>query len=270
MNNIAFRTVARLQLALSMLLAASVVWAYTTYRPVMGQFLDATAASIVSTTKVIALVAETVQAQDILLDDTQKLIKSMRQGLTDFPAAALINANLPQRISEQMQRTAGILGRTGTSISALGDNLMFSVPTRVELDGIRPSFVMNRPLENQATTIKQLAIDMKTYAAALQAEAATIAKDGQSLVNNIVDSRNQSIKLLDDSEKVLKDVRTQALPNAVAELRSASEQLVSVSSGISMAGNLPLALLVVGLLLAAWCFLNSLSVLHLYSIQGSK
>ena len=86
----------------------------------------------------------------------------------------------------------------------------------------------------------------------------------------IVDTSNQAIKLLDSSEMAVKRLRSQALPNAVAELRSTSEQLVSVSSQISMAGNVPLALLIVGLLLAGWCFFNSVSVLHLYSLYDRK
>ncbi len=135
---------------------------------------------------------------------------------------------------------------------------------------IRPLLVMTRPLEAQGTAMKLTASDLKASASSLQALSTSITRDGQNMANAIVASSNQAIKLLDDSERVLTHVRSQALPNAVAELRSTSEQLVSVSSGISMAGNLPLAMLTVGLLLAGWCFLNSISVLHLYTIQDRK
>jgi len=236
----------------------------------MGQFLDSAAASIVSTTRVIALTAETVQANDILLDDTQALLKTTRQLLEEFRATALNNASLAPKYAEGMQGIAGLLGSAATSFSAIGDGLNFSVPTRIEWEGIRPSLVMTRPLETQGTAMKRTASDLKASASSLQALSTSIARDGQNMAKAIVASSNQAIKLLDDSEIVLKRIRSQALPNAVAELRSASEQLVSVSSGISMAGNLPLALLAVGLLLAGWCFLNSVSVLHLYSIQNRK
>lgn len=268
MKNIAFRTVAWFQLAVSVALAASVIWTYTAYRPVLGQFLDRAAVSIVSTTKVIALTAETVQANDILLGDTQALLKSTRQLIEEFRATALNNASLAPKYAEGMQAIASLLGSAANSFSAIGDGLMFSVPTRVELDGIRPSFLLTRPLETQATAMKRSATDINAIATSLQALATSMAKDGQNMAKAIVDTSTQAIKLLDDSERVLKGIRSQALPNAVAELRSAADQVASVSSGISMAGNLPLALLAVGLLLAGWSFLNSLSVLHLYSIQG--
>jgi hypothetical protein len=197
-------------------------------------------------------------------------LKTTRQLIEEFRATALNNASLAPKYAEGMQGIAGLLGSAGTFFSSIGDGLNFSVPTRIEWEGIRPLLVMTRPLEAQGTAMKLTASDLKASASSLQALSTSITRDGQNMANAIVASSNQAIKLLDDSERVLKHVRSQALPNAVAELRSTSEQLVSVSSGISMAGNLPLAMLTVGLLLAGWCFLNSISVLHLYTIQDRK
>lgn len=118
--------------------------------------------------------------------------------------------------------------------------------------------------------MKQTAADLNASAASLQILATSIAKDGPNMAKATVDTSNQAIKLLDSSEMALKRLRSQALPGAVAEMRAASAQLSSVSSGINIATNLPLGMLVVGLLLAGWCLFNSLSVLHLYSIQGRK
>lgn len=270
MKSIVFRASAWLQLAFSMALAASVIWAYSTYGTALDQSLHSAAETIVSATKVIALTAESVQANDALLDDTQALMKSTRRLVEELRSTAQNNASLAPRYAEGMQGIAGLLGRAGNSFSTIGDGLMtFSLPT-VERDGIRPSFGKTHPLESQGAAMKQTAADLNASAASLQILATSIAKDGPNMAKATVDTSNQAIKLLDSSEMALKRLRSQALPGAVAEMRAASAQLSSVSSGINIATNLPLGMLVVGLLLAGWCLFNSLSVLHLYSIQGRK
>jgi ABC-type transporter Mla subunit MlaD len=222
---------------------------------------------MVSTAKVIAMTAETVQANDKLLDDAQALMKSTRQLVEELRGAALNNAALAPKYAEGMQGVAGLLGTAANSFAALGDGLMFSVPTKVELDGIRPTVVMTRPLESQGTAMKRTASDLNASAVGLQALSTSIARDGQNMAKAIVDTSNKAIKLLDDSEMMVKRIRSQDLPSAVAELRGAAEQLDSLSSQFDMADNLPHRLLAVGLLLAVWCFFNSLGQLRLHSLH---
>ena len=59
------------------------------------------------------------------------------------------------------------------------------------------------------------------------------------------------------------------MPQAIAEMKSASESLHSASRQVNLAGHLGLVLLIAGLLLSGWCFLNSLSVLHLTRSQSN-
>ncbi len=265
-----FKAVAWLQLACSLFLAAAVIWAYTEYRPITGEFLRATSAAILSTSKVVTLTAETIHGNEMLLEDTQKLLKSTRTLIQEFRTSATSNAALVPQYAEGMRSVANLLGNAGHSFSSIGEGLMFSVPTRIEMDGIRPSLVMSRPLENQATTLKRSAMDLKTSATSIQALATTIEKDGQNLLKATVETSNQAIKIMEDSEGVLKQLRSQALPNAVDELKATSGQLASISSNIDLAEKVPLALLIIGLILSGWCFLNSLSVLHLQSMQSNR
>lgn len=270
MTQIIFKAIAWAQLICSVFLAAAVIWAYTAYRPLAGEFLRATSAAILSTSKVVTLTAETIHGNEALLDDSQKLLKSTRTLIEAFRATAASNAALVPQYAEGIGGVARLLGNAGNSLYAIGDGLMFSVPTRIEMDGIRPSFVMSRPLEGQAVTLKRSASDLKASADSLQTLSTTVAKDGQNLLKATVETSNQAIKIMEDSELVLKQLRSQALPEAVAELKATSSQLASISSSIDLAEKVPLAFLVIGLILAGWCFLNSLSVLHLQSIQDRK
>ena len=270
MTNALFRALAWLQLALSVALLACVAWAYAQFGMSLGQSLRSAAATMVSTARVIAMTAETVQANDKLLDDAQALMKSTRQLVEELRGTALNNAALAPKYAEGMQGVAGLLGSAANSFASLGDGLMFSVPTKVELDGIRPIVVMTRPLEPQGTAMKRTASDLKASAVALQTLSTSIARDGQNMAKAIVDTSSKAIKLLDGSEMMVNRIRSQDLPSAVAELRGAAEQLDSLSSQLDMADNLPDWLLAAGLLLAVWCFLNSLGQLRLHFLHDRK
>ena len=270
MTQLIFKAIAWAQLVCSVFLAAAVIWAYTEFRPVAGEFLRATSTTILFTSKVVTLTAETIHGNEVLLEDTQKLLKFTRTLVEAFRATATSNAALVPQYAEGMRGVARLLGNAGNSFSAIGDGLMFSVPTRIEMEGIRPVFVMSRPLETQAMNLKRSASDLKASADSLQTLSTTVAKDGQYLLKATVETSNQAIKILDDSEPVLKQLRSQALPQAVAELKATSGQLASISSSIELAEKVPFFLLVIGLILAGWFFLNSLSVLHLQSIQDRK
>jgi len=270
MTNALFKALAWLQLVLSVALAASVGWGYVQFGMPLGQSLRSAATTMVSTAKVIAMTAETVQANDKLLDDAQALMKSTRQLVEELRGTALNNAALAPKYAEGMQGVAGLLGSAANLFAALGDGLMFSVPTRVELDGIRPIVVMTRPLELQGTAMKRTASDLKASAVGLQTLSTSIARDSQNMASAIVDTSSKAIKLLDDSETMVKRIRSRDLPSAVAELRGAAEQLDSLSSQVDMADKLPHWLLAVGLLLGGLGFLNSLGQIRLYSLQDRK
>jgi hypothetical protein len=61
----------------------------------------------------------------------------------------------------------------------------------------------------------------------------------------------------------LKRINAQDLPKAIAEMKSTSQELTKVSAQVDMVSKGGVVLLGAGLILAVWCFLNSLGMLML-------
>jgi len=97
----------------------------------------------------------------------------------------------------------------------------------------------------------------------------SLTKDAQNVGAAIVESSNHAINLLDNIKKSLGQLKGHDLPKAVSELRSASESLRIVSSQVEISRNIGVVLLVAGLLLTGWCFLNSISLLYMHSNHGN-
>ena len=256
------------QLAFSALLAVSIIVGYVEFRATVGQFSQSLAATIVSTANVIGQTAETVQTKQSLFDDALATLASSRKVIEELRGSAQNQTTYAPKYAEGFRVTSEILARTGDAYSRLGDSLMFSMPTSIQLEGIKPVFVMSKPLEKNGQSMKADAQNLKTLGGSLQAISSSLASDSKNLSTAITDTSDNAIKLLNETEKVLTSLKSQNLPQAIAELKSASENLHSASRQVNLTGKLGLALLVAGLLLSAWCFLNSLTVLHLAKNQS--
>ena len=257
------------QLAFSALLAVSIIVGYVEFRTTVGQFSQSLAATIVSTANVIGQTAETIQTKQSLFDDALATLSSSRKAIEELRVSAQNQITSAPQYAEGFRITSDILSRTGDAYSRLGDSLMFSMPTSIQLDGIKPVFVMSKPLEKNGQSMKAEAQDIKSLGGSLRAISSLLANDSKNLSASITDTSNKAIKLLDETEKTLISLKSQNLPQAIAELRSASENLHSASRQVNLTGNLGLVLLVAGLLLSGWCFLNSLSVLNLVNSQSN-
>lgn len=262
-------SVAYAQLVSSALLAVVVIFVYVEFRATVGQFSQSLAATIVSTAKVIGQTAETVQAQQSLFDDALATLASSRKFIEELRVSAQNQTTYAPKYAVGLRVTSEILSGTGDAYSRLGDSLMFSMPTSIQLEGIKPVFVMSKPLEKSGQSIKADAQNLKNLAGSLLAVSSSLANDSKNLSTAITDTSNNAIKLLDETEKTLTSLKSQTLPQAIAELKSASENLHSASRQVKLAGNLGLVLLIAGLLLSGWCFLTSLSILHLTRKQST-
>ena len=69
-----FALMAWLQLAISVLLAAAIIWGYTTYQASFGQVAQSVAASIKAVSDVVVRTAETVESSGILLDQSGQML----------------------------------------------------------------------------------------------------------------------------------------------------------------------------------------------------
>lgn len=268
-NKNVVRALAWTQLVFSALLAATVIWGYVSSRAALGQFAESVATAIVSTANVIGQVAETVQAKQSMIDNTMGMLVSSRKLITELQTSAQNQSALAPKYAEGFRGASGILGTAGNVFSVLGDSLMFSAPTGIQMEGIRPVVLMTKPLEVTGQKIKENAIHLKSLGDGLLGVSSSLAADGQNVSAAFIDTSGHAIKLLDDTEKTLAVLQGQELPRAVTQLKTASDNLRTVGSQVDLAGNIGLVLLFAGLLLAGWCFLNSLSVLYLLKIHST-
>ena len=77
------------------------------------------------------------------------------------------------------------------------------------------------------------------------------------------------MKLAEEAERTLVRLNEQDLPIAMENLRATSANLRNIGEQVEMVGSIGTVLLPVGLLLAGWCFLNSLGMLLLANVQGT-
>lgn len=122
---------------------------------------------------------------------------------------------------------------------------------------------MSRPFEPLSQKLKAYALDAKTNSDTLRSASDSIIRDGKQVMDTTAATMGQALKVISETEKTLKRLKAQDLPKAVNDLREASKDMSTLSTQMGLVGHVGTALLVVGLLLSAWCFLNSLSVLIL-------
>lgn len=267
MNLSFFRFLAWMQLAISGLIAGGVIWAYLAYHPSFGQLLKSSSETIVATANVVAQIADAVQANEVVVTDAQKLLLASRQLVDELQNSVQNQAALAPTYAEGVRSMSGLLARTGTAFSALGDGMMFSVPLRVEMDGIRPIVVFGRPLQGQAQAFKDISVDLNRTGNSLLTLSTSLTNDSKGVSTAVIATSNQTRQLIDSIEKSLADLHKQTLPNAVVDLKSAASNLSSISSGIAVASHITEALVGLGLLLSAWCFVHSLGQLHILSTR---
>jgi hypothetical protein len=118
-------------------------------------------------------------------------------------------------------------------------------------------------LATLAQELKTHAQEMQVVSDSMLAISATIDRDGQKLNSTFIATSEQAIKLLEETEKALGRLKTQDLPKALAALRTTSENLRNMGVQVDIAGSIGMVLLVVGLLLALWCFVSSVGALML-------
>lgn len=256
-------SLAWLQLVFSALLATTAIWGYVEYRATLGQFTQSVATAIVTTANVISQTAETVQTKQIILDDTLEMLISSRNLIEALKTSAQNQSALAPKYVDGIRGVSSLIITAGNALSSMGDGLMFAAPTSIQMEGIRPIIVMTRPLEKTGQSIKATALDLKATGDSVLAASTSLVKDAQNISAAFIDTSDHTIKILDDTEKTLAVLKLQELPKAVSELKAASDNLRTVSTQVDIAGNIGVILLIAGLLLACWCFLNSLSLLYL-------
>jgi len=267
MRNKLFTILAWFQLVVSLLLAAAIIWGYATYQASFGQFIRSVAASIEAVSNVVVRTAETVEARRDLLDQTAQMLVVTRKLVNELRVSAENQAKLAPQYAEGARSASRVTGNLSNTFKSIGTVLSFSVPSSIRFEGMKPAVAMSQPLAKQAEKLIENAQELKVISDSLSNVATGIARDGQNLGAAIIATSDQALKVLSEVDKTLGRFNTQDLPKAVVDLKTTSSRLHEISAQIDMVGNLGLALLVVGLLLSTWCFLNSLSAIRLASSE---
>ena len=145
-----------LQLVISLMLAAAIVWGYMTYQSSTGQFVRSLAASIGAVSNVVIRTAKTVEDRQELLVETEKTLAITRERITELGAVTeSLAANVP-KIADSIGEVATFVGKVGGTLEATGDNLMrLAVPTNIDWVGMKPNVVMSHPMERQAEALRE-------------------------------------------------------------------------------------------------------------------
>ena len=252
-----------LQLLVSIFLALGMLLIYTTFQAPFGQIVHSVAASIGAVSNVVGRTAETVQARQGLIEQTGKMLVSTRALLQELQVAAENQAKIVPQYAEGMRAASVVSEKLGGTLQSIGEGLLFSVPTSIELDGMKPVVKMSRPLEKQAQDLKTQAQDIKAVSQSLLDISVTMGRDGKNLNAAFITTSQDALKVVDEAERTLGRLNTQDLPKALEDLRTTSENLRAIGEKVDIASDIGKVLLAVGLLLAVWCALNSVSTLML-------
>lgn len=258
-----FALLAWLQLIASLFLAATIVWGYLTYQSSVSQFIHSIADSVGAVSNVVARTAETVEARRDLINQSAQMLDETRKLINELRNAAVIQAQLAPQYAGGLQSAASVTWKLSGLLQQMSNAMMFSAPSDIRMDGMKPVVVMTRPMEAQAQQANAIAQDIKNIGTSMTSIATTISRDGQNLSVAVIATSDQALKVIAEAEKTLGRINTEDLPKALAELRSTSHNLKIVSAQVGTVGNIGVVILVAGLLLAGWCFLNSLGSLTL-------
>lgn len=258
----------------SILLGSAIVWGYVSYQASWGQYINSVAATLTAVSTVVVRTAETVEARRDLIEKTAQMLALTKNLINELRATTSNQAatSLPE-IVKSIHSASLVVGRASITARELGEKLRFEVPTGIHWQGIRPIVVKSRPLEAEANNLSASAPDLKAISESLEVVSVNLGRDGPKLTTAFIATLDQSLKVLLEGEKTLVRVNSQDLPKAVADLKTTSENLRRISDQVDIVNNVGVALLVVGLLIAVWCFLHSMSTLalsHSKLVDGSR
>lgn len=234
------------------------------YQATLGQFVHSVAESIGAVSNVVSRTAETVDARRDLLDQTSQMLVVTRNLVKELRVATENQTKLGPQYAEGLHSASVVTGKLGNSMESLGEGMSrLSVPAGIQMVGMKPVVVMSQPMAKKGQELKDNAREIKAISAGLSGLSETLTHDAKNLSSAFVATTDQALLVLGEVEKTLARIKTQDLPKAIADLKSTSENLRSVSAQVDMVGNVGLILLIVGLLLATWCFLHSVGALML-------
>jgi hypothetical protein len=262
-KNFFFAVLAWTQLAISLLLAITIIWGYLTFQSSISQFIKSLAASIGAVSTVVVRTAETVEARQATLEETQKMLVVTRQLINELKLMAEHQAKLGPQYAASIKTTLATLGQMAVLMQKIGVKTMEITVPNIKIEGVKPLIVMTKPFEAQGKQIEQAGRDAKATSVDLTGISESIGRDAQKINAAFIATSDQAIKVIDETEKSLVRLKENDLPKAIVDLKSTSENLRNISANLDMLSNGGIVILASGLLLALWCMVQSLGALSL-------
>lgn len=264
-----FALMAWLQLATSIVLAAAIVWGYVTYQASFGHAVQSVAASINAISETVVRTAETVESRGVLLDQSGQMLVETGKLIKELRVVAENQAKIAPQYAEGVRHASFLIDNVSRTFQKIGNVLLTVKLPTLGREGWKPNVSMTRPLEGPAQSLIENAQHIKVVSEGLAGVATTISSDGQNLGKAVIATSEQALKVIAEAERILGRLKTQDLPKAIENLRTTSSELSKVSAQVNVVGNIGIVLLIVGLIVAVWCFLNSLGMLMMAKAQGS-
>ena len=214
-----------LQLIVSLVFAAALIWGYATYHPSLGQFARSLAASIGAVSNVVARSAETLEARGDILNQSAQLLVETRKLINQLLVVAENQSKLAPKHAEGLQSAASITGKLGGALLTVGDRMAgISVPSGLRFEGMKPVITMSNPMAEQAKEARAVAQDIKNVSETMASIATTVGRDGRNLSAGIIATGKQALKVIGETEKTLARINAQDLPKAIAEMKATSQE----------------------------------------------
>lgn len=250
------------QMVFSIMLAATTVIGYIAYHASLGRFLETIPASIASISNVVGLTADAVEARQDLIHTTRQQLVLTRSFIMEFNKVALEESRNAPQYAESFRNISTLVIRASVAVKTLGDGLKnISAPSEVRMDGMKPSIVWTFPLEKEANELKAMSQEIRTVGEGIYVASSGIERNGKKLGDSFLASSEKARQLLEETDKTLEQLQRNDLPTAINEMRGLSKSLASATQEMPTAGQIGRLLLMIGLLLSGWCFLNSLNLL---------
>jgi len=181
LNKQTIQMLARLQLIVSIVLATAIVIGYVTYRASLGQFIGSLSASVISISKTVEITVDTIASREKFLESTKQTLMQTHSAIKSFSNLAQSQAKQAPQLAREIHAASAVASRLGETLNSIADGLMFSVPTDIQFEGVKPVLIMSRPLAPRAKKLKLDAQNIQTVSDGLLRTSSTIAKEGQGL-----------------------------------------------------------------------------------------
>jgi hypothetical protein len=239
-------------LLLSLALAGATVWAFSAYRQSIGQVSRSLSETVVAASDAIVALAQTTKERSNLAEDSIGTLRSVRATLQKAKEGAEHQVKQLPHHESALRKMAANVKSFADMARKTGDALLREVP------------IIHRPLfERPGQAFLSLAETGEGVTASLTEMADSVKADAVPLARSAAESMSSALTVVEHAEKGVVVVKDDHLPRAIATMEQAAAALKQAGAQLDQASYFPVALLLIGLSMAACCALVSAALVIL-------